>query len=202
MITAGTEDIQGADKTSQDAVFVSDTIRIQAGHCLRTVAGPLPSDDRVIIFLAGHKIPKGRMLQSLRHRLQDGGCRGEIHIRDPHGDHIKAFSRGLGRKAVHFSNRIHSQRIVAAAVHNRGKIIFHPVSPLCVIIRTLASPYNKLRASLIQLHIVHIVRDFSLQSPHTRTKILSSVPGSGRRAARLSASAVCRTVRPVFRANI
>ena len=125
IVSPGTEHIQGTDKAAEHAVLVSDTVGHKFLYGLFPVAPLMPAYDRVKIFLPRRKISESRMLQPLRDRLDNGGRRGKIHIRDPHGNYIKSFRGSPGRKSSRISNRINRQRVVAAPVHNGTKIVFH-----------------------------------------------------------------------------
>ena len=127
-IAGGSKASQSRDHAAQHTVFVPDALFGQAGY---TVAGLVPADDGIIIFIGRTKIAKGRVLGALDNGLLDGGYRGEIHIRHPHGDHIKARFGRFGRKAVHLADGIYRNGVLAMAVHDGSKIIFHCNMLLC-----------------------------------------------------------------------
>ena len=85
-IAGGSKAGQSRDHAAQHTVFVPDALFGQAGY---TVAGLVPADDGIIIFIGRAKITKGRVLGALDNGLLDGGYRGKIHIRHPHRDKIK-----------------------------------------------------------------------------------------------------------------
>ena len=127
-IAGGSKAGQSRDHAAQHTVFVPDALFGQAGY---TVAGLVPADDGIIIFIGRTKIAKGRVLGALDNSLLDGGYRGKIHIRHPHGDHIKARFGRFGRKAVHLADGIYRNGVLAMAVHDGSKIIFHCKMLLC-----------------------------------------------------------------------
>ena len=120
VVPFGAEGAEGGEDTAQHAVLVADVLLFQTHYA---VAGGLPTDDGVEILLAGVEVAEAGVADALRHGSCHGGSGGEIHIGHPHGDGIKALLGGTGRPAL--SQGIHRQGILAAAVQNGGKIVFH-----------------------------------------------------------------------------
>ena len=119
VITLGAHHIQRADHAAQNAVGVADVLGFQTLH---TVALLLPVDNGIVILITGPEIAVDGMLRALDDRFRDRGCRGKIHVRDPHGDQVKTFLRLSRRK-------IHCQSILAVTVQDGSKIVFHNLSP-------------------------------------------------------------------------
>ena len=122
IIAPGTHHIQGADHTAQNAVGIADVLALQTFHA---VAVALPVDDGVVILITGQEIAVAGVLGTLDDGFGDGGRGGEVHVRHPHGNQVKAVS-GLAGGIVH------SQSVHAMAVDDGGKIIFHGNSPFCL----------------------------------------------------------------------
>ena len=111
LIALGTQNTQSADHTAQHAVFVADVLGFQT---LCTVVIFLPFDNLCEVFLTGIEITEGRLLGSADHGLLDSGADREVHIGDPHGDHIKAFlGRGIGTTLL---DQIHGNGVFALPV--------------------------------------------------------------------------------------
>ena len=111
---------------SQDSIFISDVSFLNS---LYTVSYILPSDYAVIILISYLKIAKGRMLCPLYNRIRNSGKYREIHIRNPHRYHIKAFS--YLNRILSFQkhwNQVYSQRIFSFSVNYRDKIILHSIA--------------------------------------------------------------------------
>ena len=85
----------------------------------------LPTDDRVIVFLAGLKISESRMCGAVHDRFNDSRSCGKVHVRDPHGDHVEARGGSLRRKAARLADHIYRDCVTAFSVHNGSKIVFH-----------------------------------------------------------------------------
>lgn len=60
------------------------------------VAPLLPADDGVVVIIAGGEIAEEGVVHPLLDGLCNGGHRGEVHVRYPHGDDVKALFGGLG----------------------------------------------------------------------------------------------------------
>ena len=114
---------QRRNDAAQYAVFIAD---MRTGQSLDTVPVFLPADNRVKICVRRRKIAERRMFRARDDRVLDFGQRRKIHVRHPHGDHIKPLFRFVrcetGAKAVD-GNRIH-----AVALQMRGKIVLHSFS--------------------------------------------------------------------------
>ena len=121
VVPLGTEYIQSTDYAPQHAVFIADALR---GKSLHPIPIFVPLNDGIKIFLPGSEISEGRMLSPADDGLGDGGNRGEIHIRNPHGDEIKAFFRRCGSHGV-LPQGGNGKRIHSVTLHNRCKIVFH-----------------------------------------------------------------------------
>ena len=111
---------QSADHTAHHAVGVADMLRQQAGNLI--LLG-LPAEDGVKIFLPGLKVAEGGMLCPGDDGFLHSGNRGEIHIRHPHRDGIKAFPGSAGQTGQ--TQCIHRKGIHTFALHDRGKVKFH-----------------------------------------------------------------------------
>ena len=59
LVTPGTDTVQGADNAAQNPVFIADVL---FGKALNAVAGALPADDGIVVFLCGAEVAKGRVL--------------------------------------------------------------------------------------------------------------------------------------------
>ena len=108
---------------SQDSIFISYVFFLNS---LYTVSNLLPSDNAVIILISYLKIAKGRMLCPFYNCIRNSGKYREVHIRNPHRYHIKAFSY-LNRILSFQKHRkeVNRQRIFTFSVNYRDKIILH-----------------------------------------------------------------------------
>ena len=104
--------------TAEHAVLIADRLTRQIFH---TVALFLPADDAVKICIRQIKVAKMRFVDSRVNCFLNGRKRREVHVGHPHRD--------AGEALFDFRTRnrdlIDSDRIVAAAVHQRCKIVFH-----------------------------------------------------------------------------
>ena len=91
----------------------------------------LPADDRFEVFVAGHEIAEGRMIDPSVHRFLDGRNDREIHIRDPHRDNVKTFFWcESGEAEFLFGRTVNSDGVMMTAVHDRCEIkLCHFFSP-------------------------------------------------------------------------
>ena len=137
----GADAVQRADDAAQHAVFVADVLGFQPGHA---VAGILPVENRIIIRFGRVEIAVCRVLCPCDDGLRDGRHGGEVHIRHPHGDRVEALLGGRGCKAG--AQTVHRDRILAAAVHQGGKIVFHGSSS-CFSLQKRLPPKRKPVAS-------------------------------------------------------
>ena len=113
--------LHGRGHAAQHAVFIADVLPRQT---LDAVAPPLPGEDAVEVFLAHRIVAQRREIQPSAHGVQNGRRYGEGHVRDPHGDRVKAL--------VHLhvpGDHVRGDRIPPAAVENGGKVIFHVKNP-------------------------------------------------------------------------
>ena len=127
LVAPGADAVQRADHAAQHAVLVADVLCLQPGDA---VALCLPLDDGVIILFGGRIVAEGRVLHPGDHFLLHGGHRGKVHVGHPHGDGVKALFGGRGRKAV--AQPVHRQCVLAVAVQQRCKIVFHGTNLLSV----------------------------------------------------------------------
>ena len=123
LVAPGAEGVQRRDHAAQDAVFVADVLRLKP---LNAVSGFVPADDGVKIFRRGLEIAEGGVLGTLDHGLDNGGDNGEIHVRHPHGDGLEAGQGRIGAEAG-LAHHVHGDGILAPAIHDGGKIVFHRV---------------------------------------------------------------------------
>ena len=105
---------------AQHPVFVADMLRLQSFYA---VTAGLPIDDGGKILLPGVEVPEGGMTDPLRHGLAHRGRRGEIHIRHPHGNGVKAFLGASRRPAI--PQAVHRQGVLPPSVYDGFKIVFH-----------------------------------------------------------------------------
>ena len=126
VVPFGAQNVQRGDHAAQHAVFVADVFRLQAGDAVVVF---LPADDGIVVFRRGVKVAEGRMLRPGDHGLLNGGNHGEIHVRDPHGNHVKALpGRGIGRTGR--AHGVNGDGVLSPAIQNGSKVVFHCVSPL------------------------------------------------------------------------
>ena len=139
LVTPGTDTVQGADDAAQNPVFIADVL---FGKALNAVAGALPADDGIVVFLCGVEVAEGRVLGPGDNGLLNGGAGGEIHVRDPHGDHVEAR---LGcPRCTGAADTVYSDGILPTAVHKGGKIIMHwnHLSLYEVVDRLIVKPFG------------------------------------------------------------
>ena len=115
IVAPGAHDIQGRHHAAQHAVGIEDVLRC---HSLHAVVPPVPGYDTFEVFLPGGKIAIGRMGSPGDDGLGDCGHRGEVHVRDPHGDQVIVLARLPGRM-------LHGDGIQPTPVHNGCKIVAH-----------------------------------------------------------------------------
>ena len=97
-ITGGGIAGQCRDNTAQNAVFVADAL---FGQAFDIVAGLVPLDDGVEVFIGGLEVAVGRVLCTLDDGFRDGGDGGKVHVSHPHGNGIIAFLGQVGSEAGH-----------------------------------------------------------------------------------------------------
>ena len=118
--------MKSSSYSSQDSIFIPYILFF---NTLYTVSNLLPSDNAVIILISYLKIAKGRVLCPLYNRIRNSGKYREVHIRNPHRYHIKAFS--YLNRILSFQkhwNQVYSQRIFSFSVNYRDKIILHSIA--------------------------------------------------------------------------
>ena len=121
IVTAGAENGEGTGDTAEDAVLIADGFLCQS---LDAVAPVLPVDDGVIIIVARHEVAEGGMLDTADDGFLDGGNGRKVHIGDPHGDGVEAILWRTGHTGQ-FAKGVNGEGILAAAIHDGGKIIGH-----------------------------------------------------------------------------
>ena len=121
-ITGGGIAGQCRDNTSQNAVFVADAL---FGQTLDIVAGLVPLNDGVKVFIGGLEVAVGRVLCTLDDGFGDGGDGGKVHVCHPHGNDIIAFLGQVGSEAGHRAQTIDGGCVLAMAVHDGGEIVLH-----------------------------------------------------------------------------
>ena len=121
-ITGGGIAGQCRDNTAQNAVLIADAL---FGQALDIVAGLVPLDDGVEVFIGGLEVAVGRVLCTLDDGFRDGGNGGEVHVSHPHGNDIIAFLGQVGSEAGHRAQTIDGGCVLAMAVHDGGEIVFH-----------------------------------------------------------------------------
>ena len=120
LVTPGADAVQGAVNAAENPVFIADVL---FGKALNAVAGALPADDGIVVFRCWVKIAEGRVLCPGDNRLLNGGAGGEIHVRDPHGNHVEAR---LGcPRCTGAADTVYGNGILPVAVHERGKVVLH-----------------------------------------------------------------------------
>ena len=97
-ITGGGIAGQCRDHTAQNAVLIADAL---FGQSLDIVAGLVPLDDGVEVFIGGLEITVGGMLCTFDDGFWDGGHGGEVHVCHPHGNGIITFLGQVGGEAGH-----------------------------------------------------------------------------------------------------
>ena len=120
-----TKNAQGADDAAQDAVLVADVFRVQG---LNAVGPGLPVCDGVVVFLPGRKISIHWVFGPLDHGSRDGRDGLKVHVGDPHGDALKAFSGGHFEYAEYILG-VDGDGILAMAIDYFREIILHCCSP-------------------------------------------------------------------------
>lgn len=66
------------------------------------------------------------MLGSLDNGFRDGGHGGKVHVRDPHGDDVKAVLGQVRGKAG--AETVNGDGVLAVAIHDGCKIVLHSSS--------------------------------------------------------------------------
>ncbi len=115
----------GGDHAAEHAVFVSDRVTGQSGH---VVAVALPADDRVEVLVRRIEVAIQRVLRAFDDRLGNGRHRGEIHVGDPHRNHIESLARRVRRHSWYRAQTVHRQGVLAMSVDDGGEIVNHAVS--------------------------------------------------------------------------
>ena len=118
--------MKSSSYSSQDSIFISYVFFLNS---LYTVSYILPPDYAVIVLISYLKIAKGRMLCPLYNRIRNSGKYREIHIRNPHRYHIKAFS--YLNRILPFQKHwkeVNCQRILSFSINYRDKIILHSIA--------------------------------------------------------------------------
>ena len=120
LVTPGADAVQGADNAAENPVFIADVL---FGKALNAVAGALPADDGIVVFLCGAEVAKGRVLGPGDNCLLNGGTGGKVHVCNPHGNHVEAR---LGcPRCTGAADTVYGNGILPAAVHERGKVVLH-----------------------------------------------------------------------------
>ena len=129
LVSLGAEYIESADDAPQHAVLIADALRRKPCYAVLLL---LPADDGLIVFLRRIKIPESRMLGPFDHLLLHCGNRRKIHIRDPHGNDVKALPGRSRRGSLAGTHRIQGDGVLSPSVHNRCEIIFsHDLASFC-----------------------------------------------------------------------
>ena len=102
--------------------FIPGPIGINLGDI---VAGLVPLNDGVKVFIGGLEVAVGRVLCTLDDGFGDGGDGGEVHVCHPHGNDIIAFLGQVGSEAGHRAQTIDGGCVLAMAVHDGGEIVLH-----------------------------------------------------------------------------
>ena len=121
VVPLGAKHVQCGGHAAQYAVFVADVFRLQAGDAVVVF---LPADDGIVVFRRGVKVAEGRMLRPGDHGLLNGGNHGEIHVRHPHGDHVKALPGG-GIGGTGGAHGVDGDGVLSPAIQNGSKVVFH-----------------------------------------------------------------------------
>ena len=118
--------MKSSSYSSQDSIFIPYILFF---NTLYTVSNLLPSDNAVIILISYLKIAKGRVLCPFYNCIRNSGKYREVHIRNPHRYHIKAFSY-LNRILTFQKHwkEVNCQRIFSFSVNYRDKIILHSIA--------------------------------------------------------------------------
>ena len=132
-VTGGRKRGQRRDNAAQNTVLVADCFFGQTGH---TVADRLPLYDRIVILVRCLKVAEGRVLGSLDDGFRDGGHGGKVHVRDPHGDDVKAVLGQVRGKAG--AETVNSDGVLAVAIHDGCKIVLH--SPSFFLVCAIPGP--------------------------------------------------------------
>ena len=117
-VPGGGEGLDGGADAAQHAVFIADVLFLQACDA---VAAALPGEDGVIVVLRQGEVAEVGEGQAVAHGLQDRRGGGKGHVRDPHGDRIKARIDRDAREG----NLVGGQAVASRAVQDGGKIVFH-----------------------------------------------------------------------------
>ena len=118
--------MKSSSYSSKDSIFIPYILFF---NTLYTVSNLLPSDNAVIILISYLKIAKGRVLCPFYNCIRNSGKYREVHIRNPHRYHIKAFSY-LNRILTFQKHwkEVNCQRIFSFSVNYRDKIILHSIA--------------------------------------------------------------------------
>ena len=122
LVAPGADHVQRRDNAPQDAVLIADVLLMKARNA---VAGLLPADDALEILLPRGEVAKAGVLRPLDDGLLHRGHHGEVHVRHPHGDGVKAFPGGVRGKARHGPQGVHGQGILPPPVNDGGKVVGH-----------------------------------------------------------------------------
>ena len=126
LVAGGGEGLHRAGDAAVDAVLVADVLPFQIPEA---VALGLPADDGIIIGAAGEKVAVQRVLGPLNDGGRHGGAGGEVHVRHPHGDGVKALLGGVGYDRPQFlvPDALHCGCVLSVTVDDGCKIVFHDI---------------------------------------------------------------------------
>ena len=120
-VTGRRKGVQSGHHAAQDAVLVANVARLEVTHAL---AVAVPVNDGLVVGITRVEVTKRRVLETLLDGARNRGGNGKVHVRDPHGDGIKALIRsgiaGAGR-----ADGVHGDGIVPGAVEDRGEVVGH-----------------------------------------------------------------------------
>ena len=112
----------GGHQSAEHAVLIADRL---PRNIADAVAVALPAGDRIEILVAHLEISESRMLRALDNRLRNGGNRGEVHVGDPHGDHVEAGFWRIRSESWMGTQTIDGERVLAVPFHQRREIVGH-----------------------------------------------------------------------------
>ena len=108
---------------TKHAVLIADGLAGQSRHA---VARGLPADDRVEILVGWTEIAVCRVFGAFDDRFRDGRNGREVHVGNPHRNHVEPFLRRIRREAE-LSQPVDRNRIFAMTVHDGREIVSHTV---------------------------------------------------------------------------
>ena len=125
-------------------VLIADMLPLQVcmGACPCSVRRSLlpPPDDRIVICVRDIEIAEGRMTGPRNDRIRHRGAGRKVHVRNPHGDEVKAFLRGLRLDLPPvFTYSVNGIGIPASAVHDGNEIISALVHVFSLLVVSILS---------------------------------------------------------------